>query len=166
MPCELVQGIGQVKVAFGGSLSILSGASPLGLSRLLLGLFLLLQFADFSRLLVRWSIRDAIIREGSAEQSTPSWREEKTVHGLATVIPPHNGVLSKCKTAVAEGRIPATYTTALFNFPNQLVKAVRPIHATQSRHRGLGLKDPCLDIECCNGINNLNKLKLQILSPR
>jgi hypothetical protein len=58
----------------------------------------------------------------------------------------------------------ATYTTASFNSPNQPAKVA--VRAPQSHHRGLGLKDPCLDIECCNGIISLNKFKWQILSPR
>ena len=57
----------------------------------------------------------------------------------------------------------ATYTTALSNFPSQLVKV--PFYGTQSYHRGLGLNDPCLYIEYCNGINNLIKFKLQNLLP-
>jgi hypothetical protein len=45
----------------------------------------------------------------------------------------------------------ATYTTAIFNFPNQPVKvSACPMYATQSCYRGLGLMEPCLDIKCCN----------------
>jgi hypothetical protein len=50
-------------------------------------------------------------------------RREKTFPGLATVLPPHNSILSKRETA--EGKVRATratYTTAISNFPNQPVK--------------------------------------------
>jgi hypothetical protein len=83
----------------------------------------------------------------AALQDTAS-RREKTVQGLATVLPLHNGLLSKRETA--DGRMAATqgsqaiYTTTISDRPNwsKFQLSVPYIGALDLGHR-----EPCPDID-------------------
>jgi hypothetical protein len=122
--------------------------------------------AGWSRQSVHRSTRDTILRECSTEQDLAKRRDEKSLRGLTPALPFHNCVLSKHETETARAEL--TYTAGISKRLDQVVKValvrVCSICIFKSHQRGLGLTDPCLDIEC-GYFRISDKFKLQILWP-